>query len=254
MPILASNIISLVESALDAEGSDYYTDQQDYIPAINLGQKFLVSLINSHLGGKKFAEEYYRELIKSRVFQTSQYSRIDVTPINEKVWTMLSVTVEPTLNTPFIPSNVIGGLSVPRPDLFMVSGGKACQRLTVEEWAINIDNPFEAGYNLEPNSINKDYAYLTHLDYNFIPPFSPALASPNEINIRPFIPQLPVVIVFVKIPSTITAATDNLDFPESFTDIMVQATLRQIAFKQGDRTTISTLSNQDMIMMLQSTF
>lgn len=252
MPILASNIISLVRSALDAEGSEYYTDQEDLIPAINLGQSFLVSLINSQLGGKKFAEEYYRDLIKSRVFQTSQYSRVDVTPSNEKVWTILSITAEPTLNIPFVASNVVGGLSVPRPDLFYVSDGKPCQRLTVEEWNLNANNPFQSGYVKEPSTLNKNYAYLTHVDYNNVTGIQ--FSSPNEIEVRPLIAQAPVVITFVKIPTTISSSTDSLDFPEPFTDLVVKATLREIAYKQGDRTTISTLSNQDMITLLQSTF
>jgi len=256
MPILASNIFSLVRSALDAEGSEYYTDQQDLIPAINSGQSFLIYLINAQLGAKKFAEEYYRELIKSRVWQSSIYSRVDVTlpatsPL-EKVWSILSITVEPELNIPFVAANVIGGLSVERPDLLYVKDGYACGRLTMEEWVENAGNPFMEGYTAEPNTLNKDYAYLTHVSYANTSPAIP-FASPNEIEIRPPVPSSPVVIAFVKLPTPVQLASDNLDFPESMTDLLVKATLREIAFKQGDRTTISSLSTQDMMAMLKNT-
>lgn len=256
MPILASNIIGLVRAALDAEGSEYYTDQQDLIPAINSGQSFLIYIINAQLGAKKFAEEYYRELIKSRVWQSSTFSRVDVslpgtTPI-EKVWSILSITVEPTLNIPFVPVSVVGGLSIERPDLQYVSGGKSCSRLTMEEWVDNAGNPFMEGYTAEPTTLNKNYAYLTHVSYANTSAAIP-FVSPNEIEVRPPVPALPVVIAFVKLPTPIALATDSVDFPESMTDLLVKATLREIAFKQGDRTTISSLSTQDMMAMLKNT-
>ena len=49
--ILASDIIADLKAALDAEGSDYYTEAQDYIPAINRAMDYIVTVFN-----KAFAE------------------------------------------------------------------------------------------------------------------------------------------------------------------------------------------------------
>jgi len=248
MPIPATKIIASVRAALDAEGSEYYLDGVDLIPAINRAQNYLVSLITSSLGPKKFAEEFYRDLIKSRIFQTSQYSRVEVINANpaEKVWSILAVIVEPILNTPFIPLSA-GGLSIPAPTYFYVSGGSSCERLNAEEWVSNASNPFKSGYALEPNTLNKDFAYLHFIDYFGA---NQPLVS-NEIEIRPALNTQPVAINFVMVPKDVVAVTDNVDFPDSFFDIMVKGTLREVAFKQGDRTTISSLSSNDILTALQ---
>ena len=68
MSIPYSAIKSAVLAKLDAEGSDYYNDQLDLIPALNLAQSELITALNSKLGAKKFSEEYYRGLIKNRIY------------------------------------------------------------------------------------------------------------------------------------------------------------------------------------------
>lgn len=252
MPILASKVKSLVAAALDAEGSDYYTDQQDYIPAINRAQDFIVSIINSNLGAKKFAEENYRELIKCLIFQTSVYSRISVVPPSGKVWTILSVVAEPEVALPpngpstYVPLNTAGGISAPNPLYVFVGGGSSCSRDTAEEWATNAINPFKKGYELEPASKNIRYGYLHHTGYGS------NVNVPNEIEIRPHLSKQPVAIYYVKVPSDIAAMTDSLDFPDQFTDVIVKATLREIAYKQGDHTSVYLLSNSDVETLIKS--
>ena len=255
MPIIASSVKTLALSALDAEGSDYYTDNEDVIPAINRAQDFVVSIINSNLGAKKFAEENYRELIKCGIFQTSVYSRISVVPSSgEKVWTLLSVVVNPVVAIPPAPPspyssvNTIGGVSIARPQYVMVDNDKipAATRLNVEEANSNSGNPFMPGYTLEPNSKNIRYSYLHHVGYGS------NVNVPNEIEIRPHLSQAPVALFYVKVPSDIVTINDSLDFPDQFTDVIVKATLKELAYKQGDHTTVAMLSRNDLEALIKA--
>lgn len=253
MPILASKVRSLVASALDAEGSDYYTDNEDYIPAINRAKDFIVSILNSNLGPKKFAEENYRELIKCAIFQTSVYSRVSVEPSVGKVWTLLSVIVNPETATPplpastYLPVSTVNGESIPIPALILAGGGYAAARKNAEEWTDQKESPFSRGYDKESTTLNPRYAYLHHTDYGF------NVNIPNEIEIRPAVPNRPVALYYVKVPDDITnVTTDVLEFPDQFSDVIVKATLREIAYKQGDHTSVYMLSNSDVETLIKS--
>ena len=94
MPIAAQTIADRVRQVgLDAEGADYYLDSVDIIPAINASQEWLVAVINAAFGQKKMGEEVFQDLVKTRVFQTSEFSRIklDSAALGHEVWTILAV-------------------------------------------------------------------------------------------------------------------------------------------------------------------
>jgi len=61
---------------LDAEGTDHYKFDKDFIHAINNAQVWLVNLYNRLFGEKRVSEESLTELIVVRVFKASKYSRL----------------------------------------------------------------------------------------------------------------------------------------------------------------------------------
>jgi hypothetical protein len=249
MSIPAQTIYNQLNSLLDAEGSNYYDLNLDIIPAINRAQKYIVSIINSVLGSRKFAEEHYRELTKVLIFQTSQYSRVDLTPTqtNYILWDVLSVVANPTLDIPFSPVSVTGNLSVPLPLRFYVSGGDPCQRTNAMEAVTNRNNPFEGGYSLEPTGKNLKYAYIQYSDY-----FNGINAVPNEIEINPYVPIQPIAVFVVIMPPDITTLASNLLFPPTFQDIITKAAFREISIKQGDSTTAFQVASQDIQTYIRS--
>jgi hypothetical protein len=227
--IPAQTIYNEVQSLLDAEGTSAFDVNLDYIPAMNRGQKYLVSIINSVLGGKKFADEYYRDLVKCQIFQTSQWSRLQLKgQNNEEVWDVLNIVVNPVLNSPFVPIVVPNGLSAPLPNYFYVSGGTGCERVTVSEMPDNAQNPFSGGYSAEPTGQNLRYAYVQYTDY-----FNGLFPVPHELGILPAYNVLPVAVFFAMMPPDVTALSDNIAFPIIFTDIMTKATWREILLKTG---------------------
>ena len=248
MSIAVSTIYQQVLALLDAEGSNYYDVNLDIIPAINRAQKYIVSIINSILGAKKFSEEHYRELTKVLIFQTSQYSRVDLTPTNTDIfWDILAVVANPTLDIPFVITPVTDKLSAPLPNRFYVSGGNACARTNAMEAVDNRKNPFQSGYALEPTGQNLNYAYVQYSDY-----FNGINSVPNEIEINPYIPQLPVAVWVVIMPPDITSLAGNILFPQTFTDILTKAVLREIAIKSGDGSTAIGVASQDISTYIKS--
>lgn len=355
MPIAAQDIIDRVRRVgLDAEGSDYYRDDIDIIPAINASIEWLTAVINSAFGQKKLGEEVFQDLVQARVFQASDFSRVflNSTDLGHEVWTILGVYINPevkqggfltgtflqALSSPTIPratiqyptgtdmsvitagSNVAftyidksTGLEVTntfnviavndstdailidtspifdlntqldtgdtitakqvfltssvtsspvintltnsedseyRPDLVHLSSEKSAKRLTIEEWAKNIKNPFSAGNEILPlNCDLLEYAYLNYADYSAVEvPYT----VPREIEIRPDVSNDVVTVFYAKKPSKISVATDNIEFPEFFSNWVYNKTLQYISFKQGDGTTIHTVTSTDINALLQS--
>jgi hypothetical protein len=248
--ISAQELRNQMAFALDAEGSDYYRDDLDYIPAINASIKWMTSVVNLTLGEDKLGEEFFRDIAYSGIFQTNNYSRISLTTFPTEPWTILAVYPRPvtdTINNNF--PSVLQTESAYRPDLVYVNSTQDCKRLTIEEWSRNRENPFEAGY--EGTSIATPlikYAYLAPYNHTN----SNTGNRSQEIEIRPAIPNQLAAIFWVKKPEPITSLSDNIEFPSSVFQLLFDKALQYIALKQGDGTTIFTATASDMQLLLKS--
>lgn len=248
MSIPAQTIVSRMASALDAEGSDYYTFDQDYKHAINYSIGWLVSAFNQAFAENKLSPESLRELTKTKVWQANQYSRVafDSAAVGHDFWTLLAVFPDPVVNQntgvlPLADKNK----SVLKPDISYVSGQSAT-RLTLEKWGKADDNVFVSGNSLLSGSL-KEYGYLDFGDYSSTSYSNPGLF---EISIKPAIPGKLVAIAYVKQPTAVTTINDDIEFPESLTNLIVSAGLKWISAKQGDGSTIYTISDKDVMMLV----
>ena len=69
---------------------------------------------------------------------------------------------------------------------------------------------------------------------------------------RPTIATELVGIEYLAVPSQIVVATDNIEFPEAMEDLILNKTLNYISFKQGDNTTINSVTNADLNLLIKS--
>jgi len=76
MSIYVQDVIDNCQALLDAENSDRYLFENDFKPAINDTQRWLVLLYNKIFGLNQVSEESLKELISIRCFKASNYSRI----------------------------------------------------------------------------------------------------------------------------------------------------------------------------------
>jgi hypothetical protein len=236
--------------ALDAENSDHYRDDLDYIPAINAAMKWLTSVVGSAYGKDKIGEEFFRNLSYSGVFLTSNTSRVSLDVFPSEVWTILGIYVnvetgiKPGVPTPSTPDI---NRSYYLNNLFHISSADSCKRLSIEEWAFNKENPFESGY--DGNQLCdalKAYSYLNPLNYQG-DVFS---YLTQEIEIRPAIKNKNLTIFWTKKPDEITSLTDNINFPNSVFQMLFDKALNYIAYKQGDQTNIYSVTNQDVQQLI----
>lgn len=233
--ILVQDIIRIAQSAVDDDGnSDRYTFSRDWQPAIIYASNWLVNAFSSVLGTKKFPEENLSDLVYNRIFVTNMFSRVVLdTPTLGKVWSILNISINPTIypNTSIAQPDLTK--SVYSPLHSFVKAYKSAQRETAEEVNINRLNPFAPGNEVTTCEELKEYGYKLYTNYEG--GYSPsATTDKTEIEILPSYPNKILAIEYIKQPTAITSVNDNLEFPTVLTDTIVQKVLNFISFKQSN--------------------
>lgn len=247
--ISVQSVNDVTLARLDAEGSDRYLFDQDIKPGINSAISWLVIVFNAAFAQKKLSEENLQDLTKLKVWQANNFSRVDFDEslVGQKLWTVLGVFPTPTTTPaagtlPALPDPV---KAVFRDDLTFVSSDFACDRLTLEQWNQNRDNVFLAGNTRVTNKL-LSHAYLGFVDYS-----STSYSTVKEIEIRPDISSQLVAISYLKIPEEITDISDNIEFPGTLLELVVEKTLNKISYKQGDGTNLYAVTERDIARLVQ---
>lgn len=249
MPILVQEVVNRCLSALDAEGTERYLFDQDFKPGINYAEEWLTAAFNSGFASNKLTGESLRELVKISVWQANSFSRIAFDPavMNHKLWTVLAIYPNPVV-FPFQQPIPHPNKSVSRfmPTLSYVSGRASTNRLTLEEWNENQDNVFMPGNNKLTGDL-ADYAYLDFGDYSSTNYNNP---GKYEIEIRPSVANKYVAMGYLKRPDPISLITDSIQFPDSLTALITDKVLSWCATKQGDQTTLYSVTERDVQMLM----
>mgnify|MGYP003625340225 FL=1 len=123
----------------------------------------------------------------------------------------------------------------------------SCKRLSIEEWATSRPNPFEDGY--DGNQICdelKRYAYLNPINYEN----TNVRVTAKELEVRPSVNNDNLTVFWVKKPGTIDTLADNIEYPESVFQLLFNKSLNYISYKQGDNTTIHSVTDKDIALLL----
>lgn len=244
MPISVQEVVNRCNFELDAEGSDRYLYDRDFMPAINSSIEWVVDVINSTLGEKKFSEEIFSELTRVRVWQTSLYSRFNFSEAltGDKMWSILAIYLEPTLTpnaTPPTPS----ASSVYRPDLRFINSSYSASRKTAEQLSRLRTNSFADGNNFITCDGLRSYAYLNPTDYS---------SGVFEIEILPELVGQFIAMRYVKVPSNVVLssvtpiANQVIEFPASMTNLIVQKCLNFISQKQNNQSTLYQVTDREL--------
>lgn len=247
--IPVQNIVTGCQAKLDAQDSDYYRFDRDYLPAIISAQSWLVGIISSAYGKKKVGEEIFQDLTVARVFQTSNFSRFVIS--GDDVWTILSIEPRPVTTPIYTPLTLTNPQdSVERDDLSHIESDFIAYRQTAEEWAKNKKNPFKDGHALESGEPAKYYGYINYTDYTSTNYTLTPITW--EIEVRPSIANLPVTVRYAKVPTRPVNIFSTLEFPIMLENLLIVRTLAEIAFKQGDGTNIEKLADKDLLTLLNA--
>lgn len=236
--------------ALDAEGSDHYRDDLDYIPAINGAVNWLTNVVNSQLGQDKLGEEFFRDISYSGVFRTDNSSRVSLNVFPNDVWSILAIYLNP--ETIDITGEVPPTITSDNDSYFMNNllhrgSYHSAKRLSIEEWATSRPNPFEDGYDGDQICDDlKQFAYLSPINYENTGIGNTA----NELEVRPAVTNDNLTIFWIKKPETITAITDSIEFPNSVFQLLFNKALNYISYKQGDNTSLYAVTDKDIALLL----
>ena len=256
----AQELKALAAPSVDAEGGQFYLDDQDWIPNINSAIQRAVTACNVALASKKGSEEQLIELKEDRVFQSNQYGGIainDCAPdIGHKLWSVMAVYAEPIT----VPQTVPVALDPARTYWMNVApvGSKyPVQRMTAEQLAVAQDNMLMSGNEVlalkadgTPGNM-RTYAY--YLMGKRLVPDGALVATDGEIFIKPFALSSvkPFWVSYLRVPSAITTMADTVDFPRSMMRTLADWTLQYMSIKQGDATTLNSTSQQDAMQLFQ---
>lgn len=240
---------------LDAEGTDHYRPDIDIIPAIQEAIKWLVAVVNFGIGQKKLGEEIFQEILYTRIFETNAYSRIafNSADLGHELWTIMAVFPEPDVlpvgsptTAPTNPqdSEYRSDLSFRAP-----TNSQGSKRLTLEEWATNQGNPFAAGNEVVTTGDFRTPAYLNYSDYTST---DYTLTVPREIELRPALSVKFVGVAYIAVPTPIVDENSTIQFPFSFANIIYEKSMNYISRKQGDGTTIASVTNKDLVTLINS--
>lgn len=229
--IPVQTIITLATSALDGEGFDRYTFDRDWKPAISYAQNWLINAFSSVLGDKKFPEENLSDLVFNRIFLTNQFSRFVFDIPNEDIWTILNISINPTIypNTSIAQPDLTK--SVYSPLHSFVRAYKSAKRETAEEVNINRLNPFASGNEKTTCEELKEYGYKLYTNYEG--GYTPGTEK-QEIEILPTYANQVLALEYIKKPSDILTVNDSIEFPTVLTDLVVSKTLLFVSYKQSN--------------------
>jgi len=138
-------------------------------------------------------------------------------------------------------------------DYIHLTADYSAKRLTVEEWAINKNNPFEKGNTIIDSDCPEliEYAYLDAFNY-YKEGGGFGLPIYSTIEIRPSVPNEKVTVFYVKKPIPAVATTDSIPFPDTVFPLIFNKALQYVAYKQGDQTTLYTVTAADIAQLIKT--
>lgn len=166
MAITYNDMVATMASNLDAEWTERYLPEQDYIPNINSAVSKAMTAIGWAMANRKGSEEALRDSTFTRIFQTNSQGGVAISDpvlvagLGHGIWNVLAVYAEPfTVEAPSLPP-LPANVSKWRDDLSWSGSGKRVERVTLEEVPMIRDNSFMQGNEvLAANAKRRSYSY-----------------------------------------------------------------------------------------------
>lgn len=284
MAFTAQDVKDNAQSLIDAEGSQRYLDDQDWLPAINMAYQRAMTACNWSLANRKGSEEQLAELKIDLLFRTNGIGVVDIghsksatNPAQEnpfQPWSILAVYAEPerkplsvTVPVAPYPAPANGSLSYYWDGGGTRPAGSAypVQRMTAEQLAVANTNQYMSGNEVlalksdgTPGYM-RSYAYAIAGDQQSINDNIPGQTPSLSIILKPFALSVNewFWITYLREPNTLTAMTGTntgtILFPKSFLRTMADWTLYYLSIKAGDGGpgNLNTTAQQDAMTLFQ---
>ena len=240
-----------MRSRLDDEGSQRYLWDQDYKPAIASAIDWLVAAYNYAFANNKLSEESLTDLVYTRVFQTSDFGEVvfNTTDLGHDIWTIVAVYAEPRttpVSQPVLPGQPAVSQYVT--DRTFLGSKFRVRRKTLEQIAQVEASNFEPGSEAMAGTEWREYAYA----YIGRRSSTGVVTGGDGIIIRPesLVDRKYVGISYLKVPRAPQVETDLIEFPAALENLVTSKALDYIATKQGDQTTLHSMTMADVSQLL----
>lgn len=240
---------------LDAEGSDHYTFEEDYLPSLLQSQEYILSLVQSNYGTRRFSERALSLLLFTKVYQTNAYGRIhiddDQLTIRQygPLWDVVAMYAEPEIigSTAIFPASAQA--SFLRDDVAFAGSEHPCKRMTIEQVAELKRNTFSPGNPAFAGSSLRQY-YFCNLGFMRSSIAYPTQGWEYEIGPRQLTSKKFIAVSWLKQPFRPVSITDTMDFPPSMMNLIVAKALSFISVKQGNGTTQFGVSDKEVLELM----
>lgn len=224
MAVTASTIFGRVRSLLDDDNSDRYSETKDLVPAINSAIDYITAVFSAAFETKKVQPEVLSELTEVLLYDVTVNGSTGYVQLNEPdsgtivyndvVWTTFGVDRY---------ALVVAGD-------YIQTIGPLAKRVTLEEWGQFGRDPFSPGNQNVPQDFARAvwtgpgsyYGDDPAEPYLMVVPGSPSLVTEAFDKVA--------VFVLMKHPE-ITASSDELLFPVSVHEMIVQKMVNLIAYQ-----------------------
>jgi hypothetical protein len=254
-----SEVRPTILSRLDAEGTDYYRLDEDEIPNANAALDWCASQLALALESNKFSGEGLRYLRQTRIWQASEYGRIHFHPaaLGHKMMSVVAVMPDPE----FLPGVNITPVALGQPQLSLLRTNLSfykprynAKRVTAEQHDEARYNIFMPGNEMATDVDKIEYAWMSIQDYD----------SSTYITVEPEMQIMPVVrtsrwfttgryvaVDYIRSPQALVQIGSFIELPAVLKDMFVSKMLMYIAEKQGDRTNLRTVAEQDIVHQIK---
>ena len=235
--IIGTELRDAMTPLLEAEGTQRFTDDIDFLPAINSALRNANAYVGAIFAENKGGEEMFRDITYTRVFQTNSLGGVILSEaqLGHKVWSINAVYAEPR----FLPA---AAAPVPWPpagsflrnDVSMAAPGRFhVKRITLEQVAQTEDNPFMDGSERLAATPNRSYAYYwvgNRTSTAFTPGDVELVLVPSSITATKLI-----AISYLRGVDPITALTQSIPYPSSMFQILRNLALNELSIKMGSQ-------------------
>lgn len=235
--ILASDLKAAMVPLIEAEGTQRFLDQQDFIPAINSSLRSANALVGAVFAENKGGEEMFRDITITRVFQANAFGGITMTQaeLGHEVWSIAAIYAEPTFS-PAVPAVVAldQDKSQWRQDVVMRTPGKYhVRRITLEQASQTEVNPYMQGNEVLAATPNRSFAYYwigRRTGGGFDPGDAELVVVPVSVTGGKLIG-----VSYLKGVDPITSLTEEIPYPSSLFQILRDLAINSLAIKMGAR-------------------
>jgi len=249
--IIGTDLRDAMTPLLEAEGTQRFTDDIDFLPAINSALRSANAYVGAIFAENKGGEEMFRDITVTRVFQTNSLGGVILSELQlgHKVWSINAVYAEPR----FLPATAApvpwpSAGSFMRNDVTMAAPGKFhVKRITLEQVAQTENNPFMDGSERLASTPNRSYAYYWVGDRSssaFAPGDIELVLVPSSITATKLI-----AISYLKGVDPITALTQSIPYPSNMFQLLRNLALNDLAIKMGSQPlyAITTQTVRDLL-------